>query len=79
MTEEELKKVRFHAWHASTESDYITSYISTDGRLGIIDSVPHDQNGYVKKVGRAIRRYRIDGKVYKTKREFLEALKNFNP
>ena len=63
----------------STDSDNITSYISTDGRLGIIDSVPIDQDGYVKKEGRAIRRYRIDGKVYESKKEFLEALKNFNP
>lgn len=79
MTEEELKKVRFHAWHMSTDCDDITSYISTDGRLGIIDSVPLDQDGYVKKEGHVIRRYRIDGKFYETKSEFLEALKNFNP
>ena len=79
MTEEELKKVRFNAWHISTESDDITSYISTDGRLGFIDSMPLDQDGYVKKKGRAIRRYRIDGKMYKSKKKFLEALKDFNP
>jgi hypothetical protein len=78
MTEEELKKVRFNVWHISTKSEGITSYISTDGRLGIIDSVPLDQDGYVKKKGRAIRLYRIDGKVYKSKKKFLEALKDFN-
>jgi hypothetical protein len=76
MNEEELKKVRFNAWHISTKSEGITSYISTDGRLGIIDSVPLDQDGYVKKKGRAIRHYRIDGKVYKSKKKFLEALKD---
>jgi hypothetical protein len=33
----------------------------------------------VKKGGRAVRHFMIDGKVYKSKKKFLEAIKDFEP
>jgi hypothetical protein len=33
----------------------------------------------VKKGGRAVRHYMIDGKVYKSKKKFIEAIKDFEP
>ena len=47
--------------------------------LGFCDHVPRDEYGMVKKGGRAVRHFMIDGKVYKTKKKFLEAIKDFNP
>ena len=41
--------------------------------------VPRDEYGMVKKGGRAVRHFMIDGKVYKSKKKFLEAIKDFNP
>jgi hypothetical protein len=80
MTEEELKKVPFHkTWHVAMEGEYITTYMSKDERMIICDHVPRDECGMVKKGGRSVRHFMIDGKVYKSKKKFLEALKDFNP
>ena len=80
MTEEELKKVPFReTCHMAMEGEYTTTYMSKDGRLGFCDHVPRDEYGMVKKGGRAVRHFMIDGKVYKTKKKFLEAIKDFNP
>ena len=75
MTEEELKKVPFR-WqgHMSLESEHTSTYLSEDKRIGFCDHVPF-RNG--EPHGRAYRHYMIDGKVYKTKEKFLEALKDF--
>lgn len=77
MTIEELNKVRFHeTCHMALDGEYTTTYISEDGRIGICDHVPrHPQTGQPK--GRAYRHWMIDGKVYKSKNKFIEALKNF--
>jgi hypothetical protein len=78
MTEEELNKVKFHCvCHLSMESEHATTYESENGRLGFRDHVPFDENG--EPHGRAYRHFRIDNKVYKTKKKFIEALKDFNP
>ena len=80
MTEEELKKVPFHkTFHLAMEGEYATTYMSKDGRLGFCDHVQRDECGMVKKGGRSVRYFMIDGKVYKSKKKFLEALKDFNP
>ena len=80
MTIEELEKVKFHfVAHMSMEDEHTTTYASEDNRLGICDHVPRDEYGMVKKGGRAVRHFMIDGKVYKSKKKFLEAIKDYNP
>ena len=80
MTIEELKKVPFReTCHMAMEGEYTTTYMSKDGRLGFCDHVPRDEFGMVKKGGRAVRHFMIDGKVYKSKKKFLEAIKDYNP
>jgi hypothetical protein len=80
MTTEELKKVKFReTCHLAMEYEYVTSYSSEDGRLGFCDHVPRDECGMVKKGSRAVRHYTIDGKVYKSSKKFMEAIKDFNP
>ena len=80
MTVEELEKVKFkfHS-HMSMEDEHTTTYFSEDGKIGFCDHVPRDEYGMVKKGGRAVRHFMIDGKVYKSKKKFLEAIKDFNP
>ena len=80
MTVEELEKVKFkfHS-HMSMEDEHTTTYFSEDGKIGFCDHVPRDEYGMVKKGGRAVRHFMIDGKVYKTKKKFLEAIKDYNP
>ena len=80
MTIDELKKVPFReTCHMAMEGEYTTTYMSNDGRLGFCDHVPRDEYGMMKKGGRAVRHFMIDGKVYKSKKKFLEAIKDFNP
>ena len=79
MTEQELKTVPFH-WvsHLSMEGEHCTTYASEDGRLGWCAHVPIDPLTGEPK-GRPYRHYQIDGKVYKSKKKFLEALADFSP
>jgi len=80
MTIEELKKVKFReTCHLALEDEYSTTYVSEDGRIGFCDHTPRDKYGMVKKGGRTIRHFMIDGKVYKSKEKFLEAIKDFEP
>ena len=80
MTIEELKDIPFHfVAHMALESEHTMSYETEDGRLGFCDHVPRDEYGMVKKGGRAVRHFMIDGKVYKSKKKFLEAIKDYNP
>ena len=77
MTIEELKDIPFHfVAHMALESEHMMSYETEDGRLGFCDHTPKRKNG---DFGRTYRHYRIEGKVYKTKEKFLEALKDYNP
>lgn len=79
MTIDELKAIPFHfVCSAAWETEHTTTYESEDGRLGFCDHVPRDEYGMVKKGGRAVRHFMIDGKVYKSKKKFLEAIKDFN-
>lgn len=76
MTEQELKQIKFKkSGHMTTSYEYMSSYISEDGKLAYCDHVPI-KNGLIK--GRPYRHYRINGKVYKNKRDFLKALENFS-
>ena len=52
------------------------SYATEDGRLGFCDHTLKRKNG---DFGRTYRHYHIEGKVYKTRDEFLEALKDYKP
>lgn len=75
MTYEELKKVKFTCLcHLLMEDEHLTTYVSENGRLGFHEHVPY-KDGVPK--GRAYRHYIIDGKVYKSKKKFLEALADF--
>ena len=77
MTEEELKKVPFtFNSHLSMEHEHCTSYVALGGRLGFCDHVPY-RDGEPR--GRGYRHYMIDGKVYKKKEKFIEALRDFDP
>ena len=76
MTIEELKKIPFHfVSHLSMEDEHCTTYISEDKRFGFCDHVPF-KNGHPNREKKAYRHYMILGKVYETKEEFLDALKN---
>ena len=80
MTLEELKKVKFHkTCHLALAKEYTTTYVSENNRLAFCDHVPRDEDGMVKKGGRAYRHYMIDGKVYKIRAAFEKAIKNYNP
>jgi hypothetical protein len=77
MTIDELKDIPFHfVAHMAMEHEHTMSYETEDGRLGFCDHTPKRKNG---DFGRTYRHYRIEGKVYKTKEKFLEALKDYNP
>ena len=76
MTIEELEKVKFHfVCHMSLEDEHTTTYASEDNQLGWCDHVPF-KNGEPR--GRSYRHYRIGLKIYKSKKKFLEAIKDFD-
>ena len=76
MTEEELKKVKFRCVGTMAfEDEHTIAYVSENGRLGFCDHTPY-KDGCPH--GRSYRHWRIDGKVYKTKKKFLEALKDYS-
>lgn len=77
MTEAELKKVKFRmVAHLAMENEHCCTYTSEDGRLGFCD---HTTKTSEFKYGRTYRHWRIDGKIYKTEKKFLEALADFHP
>lgn len=74
MTIEELEKVPFHfVSHLNMEDMHCTTYISDDKRFGFCDHVPF-KNGEPDRRKKSYRHYMINGKVYKTMAEFIEAL-----
>lgn len=77
MTTEELAKIPFHfVCHMAMEDEHTLTYASEDNRLGWCDHTPVKKNG---DFGRGYRHWRIDGKVYKTRKKFIEALRDFEP
>lgn len=76
MTIEELEKIPFHfVSHLSMVDEHCTTYISEDKRFGFSDHVPFT-DGHPDRRKKAYRTYMINGKVYKTMAEFLEALED---
>lgn len=74
MTIEELEKIPFHlVAHLNMEDMHCTTYMSDCKRFGFYDHVPF-KDGEPDKRRKAYRHYMINGKVYKTKKKFLEAL-----
>lgn len=74
MTFEELKKIPFHfVSHLSMVDEHCTTYMSDDKRFAFCDHVPFT-DGHPDRSKKAYRTYMIDGKVYKTKGQFLKAL-----
>lgn len=76
MTEQELAKIPFKCvCHMSLESEHIATYSDESGRLGFCTRTAKvDEFTF----GRATTHYRIDEKIYKSKKKFLEALKDFD-
>ena len=73
MTEEELKKVKFHFFsHLSMEDEHRTTYVDDSGRLSICECVPMGRSQ--KKPYRV---YRIDDTWYEKYENFITALKRF--
>lgn len=76
MTEEELKKVKFRCVGTMAfEDEHTIAYVSENGRLGICDHTLKKKDG---TFGRQYRHWRIDGKVYKSKKKFLDALADYS-
>ena len=75
MTEDQLKKIPFHfVSHLNMKHVHVTTYASEDGRLGIVDYCPMEDDC---PNGRAYRHYLIEGNEYKTYKKFIEALKDY--
>ena len=76
MTIEELEKVKFHfVAHMSMEDMHTTTYESDDGRFGFCDhTIYTDGRPY-----RSYRHWRIGTNIYKSKKKFLDAIKDYNP
>ena len=78
MTAEELSTIPFRcicctAW----EDEHTMTYSALEGRLGFCVHTPKNEDGTFSK--RTYTHYHINGKVYKSKKKFLEALNDFNP
>lgn len=77
MIPEELSKIPFRCvCHAAFEDEHTLTYISENGRFGFCMHTPKLKNG---RFGKGRTHYQIDGKVYKSRKKFLEALKDFDP
>lgn len=75
MTWEELTKVPFHfVSHIAMTDCHQSTYESKDGRLGFADLQPMKDDW---PVGKCRRHWRIDNTWFKSKKKFLEALKEF--
>ena len=77
MTIEEFKKIPVReTCHLAMEHEYTTTYASEDGRIGVCVHVPRDPISGEPK-GRSYRHYMIDGKVIKSKKKLIEAIKQY--
>ena len=77
MTEEEVKKIAFHMQcHMSMAKEHTCTYVDDSGRLGFCDHTPviGDFEDW-QEFGRPYRRYRIDDKVFKSYKKWIEALR----
>ena len=77
MTEEELNQVIFKCvGTAAFEHEHTITYSSSDERLGFCMHTPKKEDG---TFGKGYTHWRIDKKIYRSKKKFLEALKDFSP
>ena len=75
MTEEELSNIPLYSViHLSTEHEHCTTYASEDNKIRMCVHVPYKDG---VPYGRSYTHYMLNGKVYKSKKKFLEALKNY--
>lgn len=73
MTDKEIKLINFTSVsHMSMGNEHIVRYNSESGRIGVCHHVPYQNGG---QFIRAYTTYRIDDKIYKTKKAFIQALK----
>lgn len=75
MTQEELKKVKFHmVAHLAMEKEHQATYADDSGRLGFCD-ITKKKNEF--EFSESKRVYRIDDNWYDTKEEFVKAIERF--
>lgn len=78
MTEDELSRIPFRCTCCTAWSDEHTmTYSSPDNDLGFCVHTPKNEDGSFSK--RTYTHYRIGERIYKTRKRFLEALKDYNP
>lgn len=80
MTEEEVKKIPFRmVSHISMADESVCTYIDKSERLGFCIHTPvlADYDG-MKEYGKPRRHYRIDAKIYKSYKKWIEALKDLD-
>lgn len=79
MTWEEFEKQEFRMTsHCSMAAEHTATYVSKNGRLGYCVHTPVlDDIGGIQRYGKSRLHYRIDGKVYKSKKKFIEALADY--
>lgn len=76
MTPEQFSQVKFRCvCSLSLDSEHILTFSSSNGRLGFCDHTTKKKNG---DFSHSYRHWRIDGKVYKNRDKFFEALSDYN-
>lgn len=78
MTEEEVKKIPFRmVAHLNMATEHTCTYIDESGRLGFCDHTPVKEDKYGwQEFGKSHRHYRIDDKIFKSYKKWIEALKD---
>lgn len=77
MTESDLPKIKFRmVSHLSMSFEHVASYVSVENNpmIGMCVHTPIRDDG---SFGKAITHYQLNGKVYKSKKKFLEAVTTF--
>jgi len=74
MTEEQFYNQKWHKrCHINMANECSSTWQTEDGRFAICDhTTKKDEFTY----GRTYRHYQIEGKTYKSRKKFLEAIKN---
>ena len=76
MNKQELANIPFRCvCHMALEHEHIATYSDESGRLGVSVVTPKKDEF---TFGKGRTHYRIDEKIYKSKKKFLEALKEFS-
>lgn len=76
MTEKQLEKIPFHfVSHIAMVDEHVSTYSDKSGRLGFCRITPKKDDF---TFGKPITHYRIDNKIFKNKKDFLAALKDFS-